>query len=482
MRTAICLLIASTFGLAQEAPPPQSMKGVVRKNLAPVSTEVLRVKFPRPLERKLKNGLELLLLENHRLPTVSLAIVIPASSLSEPAGKLGVADCTADMLRLGAGSRDAQQFAERLSELGANLNVQAEFGARSTIVTASALTENLDALLDLLADVLLRPAFAQDELDKWKTRQLSQLQQMRASEGFLAQERLHQVLYGGDARRHIVPTAEAIRAITREDIVGFHKSCYRPGNTLVGVTGDVAAPAIVAKLEKTLGAWAGVVPPLPKLPLEPAIGEKKVYLVNRPNSVQTALTLTNRAIGRLDPDYEAVQVMNRVLGAGPASRLFRNIREDKGYTYGAYSSVIAQAYKNHFAASSSVRIAVTGPAIEEFLKEFRDIRERPVPKDELDDAKRAIVAGYALGLENQGNVLRQTLLRREYGLPPDYFDTYPAKVMAITAEDVQRVARKYVPVDNLQLIAVGDAEKIREVVAKFGPVEEYTAEGARAVR
>jgi predicted Zn-dependent peptidase len=159
--------------------------------------------------------------------------------------------------------------------------------------------------------------------------------------------------------------------------------------------------------------------------------------------------------------------------------LFRNIREEKGFTYGVSSSFTAQTYKNHFSASSSVRTPVTGPAVEEFLKEFADIRDRLVPKDELENAKRAIVAGFALGLENQGSVLRQTLVLREYGLPADYWDTYPAKVMAITAEDVQRVARKYVPLDNIQLIAVGDAEKIRDVVAKFGAVEEYSADGAR---
>jgi zinc protease len=403
MRTAILLLAAAGLGLGQEAAqPPQSMKGVVRKNLVPISKDVLIVKFPRPVVRKLKNGLELLVLENHRLSTVSFTLVIPSSSLSEPPEKLGLADCVAGMLTLGAGSRDARQFTERLGELGARLGVSVEFGGRSTTVTGSALSENLDPLLELLADVLLRPTFPQDELDKWKTRRLGYLQQVRVDPGFLAQDRLHQVLYGSDARRFIAPTTESIRSITRDDVVSFHKANYRPGGTFIGVAGDVTAAALAAKFEKVLAAWEGTVPPLPKLALEKPITEKKVYLVNRPNSVQTALSLTNRAIGRMDPDYDALQVMNRVLGAGPASRLFRNIREDKGYTYGVGSAVTAQAFKNHFAASSSVRTAVTGPAIEEFLKEFEDIRNRLVPKEELDEAKRAIVAGYALGWRIRG--------------------------------------------------------------------------------
>ncbi|MGH9627900.1 MAG: M16 family metallopeptidase, partial [Bryobacteraceae bacterium] len=153
---------------------------------------------------------------------------------------------------------------------------------------------------------------------------------------------------------------------------------------------------------------------------------------------------------------------------------------EKGYSYGVGSAFTALTSLNHFMAGGSVRTGVTGPALDEFFKEFRDIRERAVPKDELENAKRAIVAGFALGLENQASVLRQILQLREYGLPDDYWDTYPAKVMAATAEDVQRVARKYVPVDNVQLIAVGDAQKIGEVLRKYGTVEEYTAEGAKA--
>jgi zinc protease len=287
------------------------------------------------------------------------------------------------------------------------------------------------------------------------------------------------VLYPDDARAVISPTADSIKKITRQNLIDYYKTYYRPSNSLLGVTGDVTPDTIAAKLEARLAAWESGAAIEPTLPLQGPLADKKVYLVNRPNSVQTYLVLANRAIDRMNPDYIASQVMNRVLGAGPSARLFRNIREDKGYTYGVGSSFTALKYVNHFSASSSVRTDVTGPAIEEFLKEFRDIRDNPVPRDELDTAKRAIVAGFALGLENQSGVLRQIILLREYGLPDDYWDTYPAKVMAVTAEDVQRVARKYVPVDNLQLIAVGDATKIRELLRKFGPVEEYTAEGTR---
>lgn len=476
------LITAACLAQAPGPQPSQSLKGVKPKNLAPVSTEILRVKLPRPAGRKLKNGLPVLVIENHRLPTVNLDLVLPASGLSDPEGLPGVAEGTAEMLKMGAGKRTAKEIAEALSELGASINVQADSGARSTHIYASTLIENLDALLDILSDVLLRPTFPQDELEKWKARQLSRLQQVRTSEFFLGSERLHKVLYEGDARAITSPTPESVKKITREDLIAYYKNFYRPGNSLLGVTGDVTPGAITARLDKLWASWETAMATEPRFQMNEPLPERKIYLIHRPNSVQTFLMLANRAIDRMHPDYIACQVMNRVLGAGPAARLFRNIREDKGYTYGVGSSFTALKYMNHFTASSSVRSEVTGPAIEEFLKEFRDIRDRAVPKEELENAKRAIVASFALGLENQMGVLRQITTQREYGLPADYWDTYPARVMAVTAEDVQRVARKYVPVDNLQLVAVGDAGKIRDVLAKYGPIEEYSAEGTKVAR
>jgi len=165
-------------------------------------------------------------------------------------------------------------------------------------------------------------------------------------------------------------------------------------------------------------------------------------------------------------------VMNQVLGSGPAARLFRIIREEKGYTYGVSSSFSATRYNQHFTSSMSVRTEVTEPALADLLKEFREIRDVTVPKLELDGAKRTLVARFALGLENPSSVLSQWLQQRDYGLPEDYWDTYSEKIMAVTAADVQRVAKKYVPYDNVQIIAVGDGAKIRDLLKKFGPVEE----------
>ena len=473
-------LLPFTLLLAQDAAQSQQasdFKGVVLKNRAPLSSDVLKVKFPKPGESKLKNGLLLMVLEDHRSPTIQVEIAMPSSTLNDPAELAGIGSATAAMLRLGTKTRDSRQMAETLAELGASLNAGA--GDRFCYLRFATLTENLDAVLDLLADILFNATFPQDELDKWKNQQVAQLLQVRTQPAFLATERFQAILYPGDNRSLVVPTPEAIHRITRDLVVAYFNRNYRPEGGRVAVVGDIAAKQIAAKLDKVLGNWKGAAPKPPELPMHDAIAQKKIYLIHRPNSVQTTLYVGNHAIDRLSPDYIPAQVMNRVLGQGPAARLFRNIREDKGYTYGIGSGFSASRYLNHFTATTSVRTEVTGPALDELLKEFRDIRDRLVPAGELEGAKRAMIASFALNTENPAAALNNATTIKDYGFPADYWDTYPEKITAVTAADVQRVARKYVPVDNVQIVAVGDATQIRDVLAKFGPLEEWDSEGRK---
>jgi zinc protease len=471
-------LISLGLVFAQDVPSAQQasdFKGVTLKKKAPVSNEVLKVKFPKPVESKLKNGVELLVLEDHRSPTIQITIDMPASSLNDPADLAGIGDATAAMLRLGTKTRDSRQIAETIAELGAGIGFS--IGDRTATVRLSSLIENLDAVLDLATDMLFNPTFPQDELDKWKNQQLSQLTQVRTNPGFLATERFQAVLYPGDNRSLVLPSADSIKKINRDQIMAYFNKNFRPEGGRVAVMGDINARQIAPKLEKIYASWKGSAPKPPELPMHGAIAEKKIFLIDRPNSVQTTLYVGNHAIDRMSPDYIAVQVMNRILGSGPASRLFRNIREDKGYTYGISSGFSASFYYNHFVSSTNVRTEVTGPALDELLKEFRDIRDRAVPAEELENAKRALVANFALSTESPATALRNAVTIKEYGFPADYWDTYSEKISAVTAADVQRVARKYIPVDNVQIVAVGDASKIRDVLSKFGPIEDWDADG-----
>ena len=484
---AICMIFAAALGAQESA---AGFRGMVRLNRAPVSNEVLKVKLPRAVERTLSNGVRLVILESRRGPTISLTISIPSSPLRDPEGLPGVAEATAALMTLGTATRSARQISEALADIGATLSISAgggggggrggfggaASGGGSGTISLSALAENFDAALAILADVLLHPSFPADEFERWRSRQRSQLEQMRTQPSALSNEMLMKVMYRGDARQFTRLTVASLNRLTRETLVEHYQKYYVPSGDLAGIVGEIAPRDAVARLEKALGAWkGGPVEPV-KLPINPPIPQKKVWLVSRPGSVQTDLVLANRAIDRTDPDYIACMVMNQVLGSGPAARLFRIIREEKGYTYGVSSSFAATRYSQHFSASMSVRTEVTEAALADLLKEFREIREVAVPKDELEGAKRTLVAGFAMGLESPAGVLARWLQQREFGLPEDYWDTYTDRIMAVTAADVARVAKKYVPYDNVQIIAVGDGAKIRDLLKKFGPVEETTAE------
>jgi len=471
MQKQFALLIALAACANAQAPEgPQSIAGVVKLNKAPVSNEVLKVKLPRPVELKLANGGKLLVVESHRVPAISMQFTMPSGNVRDPEGLNGLSDATAALIRLGTKTRSSKEIAETLGELGASISFSASLDSGTIFV--SSLTENFDTTLAVLADILLNPTFPQDELDKWKTRQRATLEQLKTSPAALANDRMMKLLYPSDFRKIPRPTSESLDKITREKIIEHYKSYYVPTGQWVGIAGDITPREAVAKLDKALGGWKGDAIPRATLPFPGPIAEKNVYMISRPNSVQTFLVLANMAIDRLSPDYIECQVMNRVLGQGPSSRLFRNIREQKGYTYGIGSGFAASRMTNYFSASTSVRTEVTEPALAELLKEFRAIRETPVPADELADAKSAIVASFVLGLESAASVLGRWMDQRQYGLPEDYWDTYAQKVQAVTAADVQRVAKKYVPLDNVQIIAVGDVSKIGELLKKFGPVEE----------
>jgi zinc protease len=463
--------------LAQDAPRASQatdFKGVELKNKAPVSNDILKVKFRRPAESKLKNGMDLMVLEDHRSPTIQIQISMPASNMNDPEG-VPISGATTALMRLGTKTRNAKQIAETSAGLGTSIGFG--IGDRNAIVSFSTLTENLDAVLELASDMLFNPTFPQDELDKFKNQQLAQLQQIRALPDFLATERFAHAMYPDDRRSLVFPSAEGINKITRDMVVEHYNRIFRPEGGRVTVLGDTNARQIAPKLEKFLGTWKGAAPKPPDMAMPGPGKSRKIILVNRADSVQTAFYMGEHAIDRLSPDYIPVQVLNRVLGGGPASRLFRNIREEKGYTYGISSGFSASRYMNHFATQTSVRTDVTGDALAEILKEFADIRDRQVPADELEGAKRALVASFALSTENPGVAMSNATMIKEYGFPADYWDTYPEKIAAVTAEDVQRVARKYIPLDNIQIIAVGDASKIRPMLEKFGPIEEWDADG-----
>jgi zinc protease len=307
-----------------------------------------------------------------------------------------------------------------------------------------------------------------------------QLGQQRSAANFLVGERFQRAVYGEHPAATVSPTAESIDALSREALVQWHQERYGPQNAILAVAGDVDAGALVAKLDRWLGAWrpTEIKETLPRDPM--ATTARKVFLVDRPGSVQTAVALGNIAVERKSPDYIAMVVMNYIIGGGTSGRLFLNLREEKGYSYGVYSDFTALQYPGPWRAGGNVRTEVTAPALAEFFREIRRLREERVPAHELEAAKRAIASSFALSLEQPARVLGFAISSKRYDLPVDYWDVYPDRVMAVSAADVQRVARKYLNPDAMQLVAVGDAGRIKTALEEYGPVEVYDSEGRQA--
>lgn len=474
----VTAVMASALAQAPPGPPPVDKAKIELKNRAPVSKEVLQVKLPKPVKYTLDNGLRVLILEDHRFPTVSVQLGITgADFIYQPADLPGLAAVTADMLREGTKTRTSKQIAEQVDQLGATLSASS---GSSVSISASGLSDNMDEWMPLMTDILLHPTFPAEELNKWKQRTLTQLKQQRTQASFLANERFAKAVYADHPAAVIVTNPEAVAKFTPELLAQWHKERYVPQNAILGIAGDVDAKTLLPKLKTWFAEWKRTelkeVPP----PATKAVAEKRVFLVDRPASVQTNLLLGNIAIDRRSPDYFAFRVMNRVFGDGAAARLFSNLREVHGYTYGAYSNFSALKYAGAWRANSEVRTEVTDGALTEFFNEIRRIGQEAVPAEELEQCKRSVVAAFALSLEQPSELLSYAMQSENYGLPADYWDTFPAKIMAVNAAEVQRVAQKYLNPATVQVIAVGDGSKIKPVLEKYGPLQVFDTQGKPA--
>ena len=470
----VCLSITSLMGQDKST----SMKAVQRLNRAPVNQEVLKVNLPRPVKITLSSGLTLLVLERHKLPTITANLWIKTGALSDPKGMPGLANFTADMLREGTAKRSSEQISEELDSIGGDLNAEARFGQGITQVRASGLMDSADRIMELMSDVVINPAFPESELEKYKKRRQPQLEEERSQPGYLAREKFYRVLYGDFPASVVAPTPKALASVQADDLRKFHDKYFSPGNAILGIAGDLTVTQARALAEKYFGlSWQNHPVSATNLPPIAPLSGTRVYLIDRPGSVQTEIFAGNLAVRRVDPDYIPLRVLNRVLGGGAASRLFLDLREEKGYTYGAFSNVTGNIYPGILAARTEVRNAVTDGSIHELLVQLERMREEAVPGKELEDSRRSIIAEFALSLENPQELLDDWLTVEYYGLPLDYWDRYPKEVAQVTSAKVQEIAKKYIDVDHLQIVCVGDGKQIENALEKYGLVEATDTDG-----
>jgi zinc protease len=474
---ALCLSAAVIAQQPQGGDNKQLPTKVERLNKAPVNNEILKVKLPHPVESTLPNGLTILVLEQHRLPTVYFGLWIRSGALSDPKDAPGLASFTADLLRDGTAKRTSTQIATELDEMGGSFAADAGFASNLTTITSSGLSQSADKLMELMSDMALNPSFPADELQKYQRQEGARLIQQRSNPGFLARERFARAVYGDFGAAVQAATPESLKKATPEALKAFHDKYYAPNNAILAIAGDLTVAQATALAKKYFGEWKNH--PVEAAALGNVTGPTaaKIYLVDRPGSVQSNILAGGLSLRRSDPDHIALSVTNRILGGGAAARLFSNLREEKGYTYGAYSRVSSDLYPGTFAANTEVRNNVTDPSLHELMYEFKRIRDEKVPQAELEDAKRSIVSSFALSLENPAGIVNSWMSVKYYGLPNDYWDHYSDEIAKVDADAVQRMAKKYIDLDHLQIVVVGDAKQVREGVAKYGAVEMFDTDG-----
>ena len=425
--------------------------------------------FPEYATKELANGLKVFVIEDDRKPTITLRLMVKAGEALD-GDKPGKASFVASLLNRGTKTRDALAFAQAVDSLGARLDASASADAIS--VSTSGLTKVTGPLLDLFADAVLNPVFPQAEFAKAQKRTLSSLMAEKKEPGALSGKLMSKVLFGGHPYGAIT-TPESVQAITREDLVAFHAEWFAPNNASLAIVGDVKAAEIIPQIEKTLGGWARKkVADAPASPV-PSMSGVTVHLLDLPGSVQSNIIICRPGPPRKNPDLAELNVMNAVLGGGFSGRLFQNLREKHGYTYGSSSAFGYNRDAGWFQATAETRNEVTAPAITEILAEIDRIRTEPVPEAELELQRQYNVGNYLLSLENAGRVATRVQDIEFYGLEADFYRTYAKRMADVTVAKAKALAEKHLSTKDTAIVVVGDAKQIRAGLEKLGKVVLY---------
>lgn len=407
----------------------------------------------------LGNGLVLLVAERHAVPIVTVSMLIQAGSILDPPDKPGLANLVAELLTRGTTTRTASQISEAIEFVGGSLNVQA--GRELTTVSLSVLRRDLDLGLDLLADVLLHPTFAPEEVTRKTQEVVADIRRKQEDPGTVAWQSFLALVYGQSPYAHPVEGTEAsVPRIGREDLVRFHRASYRPNRAILAVVGDVRASDLRRSLEARLGAWPAGGPALSAPPKPAPLPHKVVRTIQR-SVTQANITLGHLGITRDNPDFYAVQVMNYLLGGGFNSYLVSAIREEKGWAYDVGSAFSPGKYAGEFSISMQTKNEVAGQAIQAALEQIRRIQAEPVAAHALADAKAYLTGSFPLRLDTSRKIANLLASLEYYGLGLDYVDRYPGLIGAVTAADVKRVAQRYLNPERYALAVVADLAKAR---------------------
>jgi zinc protease len=441
-----------------------------------------KLTLPSIQKEKLTNGLEVWMVRQPELPIVSMNMVINAGSMADPADRSGLGYLTAALLDDGTKTRSAEEIANQLQSIGANMGTGS--GWDSASASMQTLTKHLDKALDIYSDVIVNAAYPEQELETRRRRDLVGFLQRKDNPNAIANVAYGKLIYGNDHPygRSLQGTEESIKAITRAEIEKFYSTYYRPNNSTLIVVGDVEPKTMIAKLEAAFEDWKPAEVPEMGVPAAKVFDQPAVYLIDKPGAAQSIVSIGHVGVARDNKDYFPLQVMNSILGGQFSARVNMNLREDKGYTYGARTVWSFRKGSGPFLATAGVQTAVTKESVIEFMKELNGIRGSiPVTQQELDYSKQSLIRRYPGQFETNGQVANQLENLVVYGLPDSYFNEYIAKIQAVTLADVNRVANAYLNPDRMAILIVGDKAvvepKLKEIEGWGDKIQYLDTEG-----
>jgi zinc protease len=434
--------------------------------------------FPHVTRATLDNGLRVLVATNHNAPIVSLRTIIKSGADHDVAQLAGLASMTADLLEEGAGNRDAIRLAEDIGLIGGALGAGADWDA--TYISIEVLSRTVTEALEILGDVSFRATLPADALERVRSERLMELLQQRDEPAAIAGKRFANLLYGSGAYGNSISgNSESVARITLEDVQRFYGEHYIPNHSSIVISGDIEADAAIEVARRAFGEWQRRPEP-PRPTVKPqAIESSRIYLIDRPQAVQSEIRVGHLGVSRACEDYFAISVMNALLGGIFNSRINLNLREKHGYTYGARSSFAFRRGAGPFVVSAPVRNEVTRESVTEVLAELRRIRTGDIEARELDETKSYLMGVFPATVQSASDIASRLLDMELYSLPDDYFDRYRENIGAISRDDIVRVANKYIDPDRALIVIVGNAAQVREPLGSLGlPLHEIDIEGA----
>ena len=418
----------------------------------------------------LANGLEVWVVPRDGIPRVDYVLAVRnAGFAADAADAPGFASLFAGLLAEGTAKRDSRQVAEAAQALGGSVGASA--GNDGVTVYADALGSNAAPMLGLLAEVVRTPSFPDGEVRLAQANALQALKAAEAQPGFKSMRALRKAVYGDHPYSRTQQTEASINAVTPAGLRAEHVRRFHPDRALLVVTGRIDAGEAFRLAEAAFGDWRVDAVEAAETPAARRDAEPQRLLIQRDGSVQSTLRLGSPAIAATDPDYVPMQLAGTVLGGGFSSRVNQNLREDKGYTYGANANLAAARMGGHVQAGADVRNEVTGAALKEFFHEFERLGNEPVPAQELDDTKRYVAGGYLIANQMQGAVAATLANNWLAGLPPEFLGQYVPKIRAVDAAQVQAMARKYYAPERQSIVVVGDGKAVADQLVPYGTFE-----------